>query len=169
MEDVFLPCGNIRLEILTPISQVVFGEAARQAARNGSESIRTSHLFMGLLANPDASLVRWGDRLHADLSRLLAQFQELFTTPKAGVHALPKLHREFLSDQMISVLREAIGRSRDHGREVVSPMDLLVSLLTDSGSVVAECFERIGLTAAKLTELAVLAEQRLGIDRDSPI
>jgi hypothetical protein len=39
-------------------------------------------------------------------------------------------------------------------------MDLLISLLTASNSIVAECFERIGVTAAKLTELAVLAEQQ---------
>jgi hypothetical protein len=32
-------------------------------------------------------------------------------------------------------------------------------LLTATNSIVAECFERIGVTAAKLTELAVLAEQ----------
>ena len=39
-------------------------------------------------------------------------------------------------------------------------MDLLISLLTASNSIVAECFERIGVTAAKLTELAVMAEQQ---------
>jgi hypothetical protein len=38
-------------------------------------------------------------------------------------------------------------------------MDLLISLLTAPNSIVAECFERIGVTAAKLTELAVMAEQ----------
>jgi hypothetical protein len=37
-------------------------------------------------------------------------------------------------------------------------MDLLISLLTASNSIVADCFERIGVTAAKLTELAVMAE-----------
>jgi len=34
----------------------------------------------------------------------------------------------------------------------------LISLLTAANSIVAECFERIGVTAAKLTELAVIAE-----------
>jgi hypothetical protein len=40
----------------------------------------------------------------------------------------------------------------------MTPMDLLISLLTTPNSIVAECFERIGVTAAKLTELAVIAE-----------
>jgi hypothetical protein len=41
-------------------------------------------------------------------------------------------------------------------------MDLLITLLTASNSIVAECFDRIGVTPAKLTELAVLAEQQSG-------
>ena len=41
----------------------------------------------------------------------------------------------------------------------ITSMDLLISLLTAPNSIVAECFERIGVTAAKLTELAVMAEQ----------
>ena len=31
--------------------------------------------------------------------------------------------------------------------------------MTAPNSIVAECFERIGLTAARLTEMAVMAEQ----------
>jgi hypothetical protein len=38
-------------------------------------------------------------------------------------------------------------------------MDLLITLFTVPNSIVAECFERVGVTAAKLTELAVLAER----------
>ena len=32
-------------------------------------------------------------------------------------------------------------------------------MFTTPQSIVAECFEKIGVTAAKLTELAVIAEQ----------
>ena len=39
-------------------------------------------------------------------------------------------------------------------------MDLLITSLTTPNSVIAECFERNGQTAAKLTELAVIAEQQ---------
>ena len=54
---------------------------------------------------------------------------------------------------------EAVNRAQDHGRSKITPMDLLISLLTAANSIVADCFERIGVTAAKLTELAVIAEQ----------
>jgi hypothetical protein len=60
------------------------------------------------------------------------------------------------------LLREAYTRAVAHNRPTVTPMDLLITLLTASNSIVAECFERIGVTAAKLTELAVLAEQQSG-------
>ena len=38
------------------------------------------------------------------------------------------------------------------------PIDLLISLFTTPNSIVAECFERIGLSPGKLAELAVMAE-----------
>ncbi len=38
-------------------------------------------------------------------------------------------------------------------------MDLLISLLSADNSIVAECFERIGISATTLTKLAVMAEQ----------
>jgi len=63
---------------------------------------------------------------------------------------------------VIRLLREAYARALDHRRCNVTPMDLLITLLTASNSIVAECFDRIGVTPAKLTELAVLAEQQSG-------
>src|SRR5262249_1020617 len=86
------------------------------------------------------------------------QFQELFHQEEGEEAALLALNREFLSDNVIRLLRDAYHRARDHGRDCLTPMDLLISLLTAANSIVAECFERIGVTAAKLTELAVKAE-----------
>jgi ATP-dependent Clp protease ATP-binding subunit ClpA len=117
---------------------------------------------MGLLAVPDPSVVNWGERLQADLSKLLSQFQELFHQDEGDDEALLMMNREFLSDNVIRLLRDAFTRAQDHGRRQVTPMDLLISLLTTPNSIVAECFERIGVTAAKLTELAVIAEHSGG-------
>jgi hypothetical protein len=121
---------------------------------------------MGILAAPDASVRNWGDRLRADLPRLLAQFQELFHQDEGEAGGILALNREFLSDNVIRLLRESLQRARDHKRPVVTPMDLLISLLTAANSIVAECFERIGVTAAKLTEQAVIAEQASRDDRE---
>jgi ATP-dependent Clp protease ATP-binding subunit ClpA len=158
LDDIFLPGGRLRLELLTPAATEALQEALRLARETRWDSVRSPHVFMGLLAVPDASVCNWGERLQADLSKLLSQFQELFHQDEGEDEAVLILNREFLSDNVIRLLREALTRASDHHRAKITPMDLLISLLTASNSIVAECFQRIGVTAAKLTELAVIAE-----------
>jgi ATP-dependent Clp protease ATP-binding subunit ClpA len=159
-QDIFLPGGQLRRECLSEDAAKVLSEAVRLARETHWDSVRSPHLFMGLLAVPDAGVRLWGERLGADLDNLLAQFQELFQQEEAECAPLLVLNREFLSDNVIRLMREAFTRAVMHRRGTVTPMDLLITLLTASNSIVAECFERIGVTAAKLTELAVLAEQQ---------
>ena len=157
--DIFLPSGLIHSEHLSDSATTVLHEALRLAKETRWESVRSPHIFMGLLAHPDSCVREWGDRLKADLIILLGQFQELFHQEEGDREALLLLNREFLSDNVIRLLRDAFQRAIDNRRRVITPMDLLITLLTSSNSIVAECFERIGVTAAKLTELAVIAEQ----------
>ena len=161
-EEVFLPGGHLCMECISEPAHKVLCEALKLARDTRWDSVRSPHIFMGLLAVPDPGVRTWGERLGADLNRLLGQFQELFHQEEGDCQALLMLNREFLSDNVIRLLREAYARARDHDRLAVTPMDLLISLLTAANSIVAECFERIGVTAAKLTELAVLAEQQAG-------
>src|SRR5262249_48044617 len=114
---------------------------------------------MGLLAAPDSGVFKWASRLGADLSGLLDQFRDLFYQDNSEPVPPLLLNREFLSDNVIRLLRDAHVRAGDSGRDSITPMDLLITLLTTPNSIVAECFGRIGVTAAKLTELAVLAER----------
>ena len=161
-EEVFLPGGHLCMECISEPAHKVLCEALKLARDTRWDSVRSPHIFMGLLAVPDPGVRTWGERLGADLNRLLGQFQELFHQEEGDCEALLMLNREFLSDNVIRLLREAYARARDHHRSAVTPMDLLHSLFTASDSIVADCFERIGVTAAKLTELAVLAEQQAG-------
>jgi ATP-dependent Clp protease ATP-binding subunit ClpA len=162
--DVFQPGGRIRSDVFTKAATSSLQEAVRLARDTRWDSVRSPHVFMGLLAVPDAGMHTWGERLHADLPKLLDQFQELFYQDKGEPDATLVLNREFLSDNVIKLLRVAYNRALDHGRSHVGTMDLLISLLTASNSIVAECFERIGVTAAKLTELAVMAERETSPD-----
>lgn len=159
-EDIFLPGGRVRVNALQQTAVQALDESLRYARDTHWDSVRSPHLFMGLLAVADAGVKNWGERLGADLPRLLDQFRELFHQDDGECDALLVLHREFLSDNVIRLLREARQRALEHQREVVTPMDLLISMFTSQGSIVAECFEKIGVTAAKLTELAVMAEQQ---------
>jgi ATP-dependent Clp protease ATP-binding subunit ClpA len=158
LDDVFFPAGRLRTELFCEPAAAALGEAVRLARETRWDNLRSPHVFMGLLAVPDGGVRNWGERLHADLPRLLEQFQELFHQEEGESEPLLLLNREFLSDNVIRLLREAYSRARDNHRRQITPMDLLICLLTSSHSIVAECFERIGFTAAKLTELAVIAE-----------
>jgi ATP-dependent Clp protease ATP-binding subunit ClpA len=160
VDDIFLPGGRLRMDFLTHSAVEAMKESIRLARETRWDSVRSPHVFMGLLARPDCSVRIWGERLQADLPRLLSQFQELFHQEEGEEEAVLVLNREFLSDNVIRLLREAFHRAVEHDRCKVTPMDLLISLLTASNSIVAECFERIGVTAAKLTELAVIAEHK---------
>jgi ATP-dependent Clp protease ATP-binding subunit ClpA len=161
-DDIFLPGGRLRPDLLTDPAVEVLNEAVRLARETRWDSVRSPHVFMGLLSVPDASVTYWGERLQADLNKLLGQFQELFNQEEGEDENFLALNREFLSDNVIRLLREASNRASDHRRRKITPMDLLISLLTAPNSIVAECFERIGVTAAKLTELAVIAEHTRG-------
>jgi ATP-dependent Clp protease ATP-binding subunit ClpA len=158
-EDVFHPGGYFRSDLFREDAAKAVEASLSYARRTQWDSVRTPHLFMGLLDVADSTVQDWGERLGANLPRLIDQFEDLFHQEDGDPSPCLELHREFFSDNVILMLREAYQRALDHQRVFVTSMDLLICLFTTPHSIVAECFERIGVTAAKLTELAVLAEQ----------
>jgi len=159
-DDIFAPSGRLRDDVVSQSASQALSESMRLARETRWDSLRSPHIFMGLLAVGDSAVRNWGERLGADLPKLLVQFQELFQQEDGETEAVIILNREFFSDNVIRLLREAHNRAADNCRSQITSMDLLISLLTAPNSIVAECFERIGVTAAKLTELAVIAEQQ---------
>lgn len=158
-DDVFNPCGTIRESMFRDDAIAALSESLEFARKTRWDSVRSPHVFMGLMRIQDPCIRFWADRLGADLPRLIEQFEELFLQEMGDASPLLKLHREFLSDNVIQLLRESSTRAQDHQRDNIAPIDLLIGLFTAPHSIVAECFERIGVTAARLTELAVIAEQ----------
>jgi ATP-dependent Clp protease ATP-binding subunit ClpA len=156
--DIFTAAGRLQPDGFTDATHRALDASVRFAQETCWDMVRSPHLFMGLLAEPDAGVREWGDRLGADLPRLVEQFRELFQQTEGPAEVEPGLHREFFSDNVLRLLREAQQRAVDHHRRRVTPMDLLITLFTAPNSIVAECFERTGTTAAKLTEVAVMAE-----------
>lgn len=161
-DDIFLAGGRVRPDILTESAARALRESLSQARLTRWESVRTPHLFMGLLAAPDNGVCRWAQRLGVDIPTLLEQFQTLFSQDTTEAPSSLLLNREFLSDNVIRILRDALLRAKECGRCRITPLDLLITLFT-TNSIVAECFERIGVTAAKLTEIAVRAEYDLAV------
>lgn len=156
--DIFQLNGRVRPDVTDECTARALRDSLGHARSTNWDSVRTPHLFMGLLGTGDPAVEQWARKLGADTARLLDQFRDLFYQDAAPVPPLV-LNREFLSDNTIRVLRESYARSGDYGRDHITPLDLLITLFTTHNSIVAECFERIGVTAARLTELAVLVEQ----------
>ena len=121
VDDVFLPGGRCGELLTRPAADALRSRCAWPGTR--WDSVRSPHVFMGLLAVPDPGVRNWGDRLGADLARLLGQFQELFHQEEGEDEAVLVLNREFLSDNVIRLLREALSpraattsRGADHAR-----------------------------------------------------
>src|SRR5260370_8254937 len=82
LDDIFKPDGQLRLELLTESALVAIRESLRQARETHWDSVRSPHVFMGLLAVPDAAVRNWGERLGADIANILSHFQDLFPPEK---------------------------------------------------------------------------------------
>src|SRR5262245_44345191 len=111
VDDIFLPGGRLRGDLLNPCALEAVKEGIRLASETRWDSVRSPHVFMGLLSKPDSSLRLWGQRLQADLPRLLSQFQELFHQDEGEDEPYLTLNREFLSDNVIRLFREARQRA----------------------------------------------------------
>jgi ATP-dependent Clp protease ATP-binding subunit ClpA len=157
-DDIFLPGGRLKPDVADPATGLALREALAHARGTNWDSVRTPHLFMGLLAAPDPGVFNWAGRTGAEPGRLLDQFRDLFYQDCDPVPPL-LLNREFLSDNVIRLLREAHQRAADSGRGAFTQMDLLITLLTAPNGIVCECFERNGIPAAHLAEQAVEAER----------
>ncbi|MGL4423329.1 MAG: hypothetical protein ACRCZF_21910 [Gemmataceae bacterium] len=157
-DDVFLPNGRLRPDIVDGPTAHALRESLAQTRATNWDSVRTPHLFMGLLAAPDQSVIDWAVRLGADLAAMLDQFRDLFYQECEPVPPL-QLNREFLSDNVLRLLRDSYARAIEQNRPVFAQMDLLITLFQTPHSIVAECFERIGVAATHLTEIAVEAER----------
>src|SRR5262245_9783074 len=139
LDDIFHPGGRLRLELLTDDAARALEESVRLTRATRWDTVRSPHIFMGLLAAPDEGIRQWCRRLHADEARLLAEFQEMFFLGEGVSDPVLALNREFLSDNALRLLRDALQRASGRTQRLITPLDLLISLLTASNSVVAEC------------------------------
>src|SRR5260370_33188930 len=145
MDDVFKPSGSLRTDLLSDTAARAVDESVRLARETRWDSARSPPVFMGLLSASDPRVCNWCERLGADLPKLLGQFQELFHQEEVESEELVILNREFLSDNVIRLLREAYNRAAANHRSKITSMDLLITLLTAPNSIVAESFERINI------------------------
>jgi hypothetical protein len=99
--------------------------------------------------------------LQADLPTLLRQFQELYHQEGRSHPPIGSFCRPFLTEQVVHLLVEARARAIARGQARLTPLDLLIAAFTTK-TIVAECFERIGVSPERVVELATLAERETG-------
>lgn len=157
--DLFQPDGRVRMELFEISAAGMLRAALESAQLTRWDSLRSPHLFMGLLSKPDPAVRRWAAKAGLNIHRLLSDFEELFREPAGhGEHTLA-LHREFISDNLIRVLREAVERADENEHPRITSIDLLICLLTTESSIVAECLSQAGLSAEDLARWAVEVEK----------
>lgn len=159
--DLFAPNGWLRPEAVENSAFKALQRGVCWAADTRWDSVRTPHLFMGLLSVPDRRVREWCRMLGSDPDSLLLQFATLFTQKPESPPSIVRLHREFLSENALRVLRAAQERSRRSNQPAVRISDLLVALFSPAGGIVSECFSDVGYPPERLAAFAVAAEERL--------
>jgi len=157
-DDIFAANGWLRSELLEETALKALQRAVCWASDTRWDSIRTPHLFMGLLSTSDRRVMEWCRMIGADADSLLLQFAALFTRTKRPPFAVVRLHREFLSENAIGVLRAASIRSLRCKHSHIRMSDLLVALFSPAGGIVAGCFADVGYPPERLAAMAVAAE-----------
>lgn len=160
---LFAPQGTIRPDVLTPALARIFEESLAFARTTHWESLRTPHLFMAMLQNPEESMLAWIEDAELDSEFIIAQFRRLFTNNDQPEPEVVCFQREFMSLNVIRLLRSALDRCFDCGRDRMTVMDVLIPILASPGSVVAECFDTRGIASHDLLDIAVRSEARVRV------
>jgi len=158
--DIFAANGWLRLELLTPSVKKAMQRALCWTADTSWDSMRTPHIFMGLLSIGDRHVAEWCRMIGTEPDSLLMQFAALFTQQRDNETPLVRLNREFISENAIRVLRSAYERARRSERETIRVIDLLVAIFSSVGGIVAGCFADVGYPPQHLAAMAVAAEER---------
>jgi ATP-dependent Clp protease ATP-binding subunit ClpA len=157
--DIFAANGWLRPEMFEPAAWKAVQRAVCWAADTRWESVRTPHLFMGLLSVGDRHVNEWCRMIGAGMDSLLLQFAALFTHDRDTKTPIVRLNREFLSENAIRILRAARERATRVERKI-RIIDLLVALFSPAGGIVAGCFADVGYPPERLAAMAVAAEER---------
>jgi len=156
MNDIFLPGGPLDERRFSPAAWAMLQCASQDATETRWETLRSPHVFMGVMAAPDETVARWCEALDSTPEAIRRQFVRLFTETGAA-HTRVRLHREFCSTNTIKLFRAAARQAAEIGHLIVRPLDVLRALLSDDGCVAA-CFRESGYTASGLRVLLRGAE-----------
>ena len=152
--DLFRPDGRLDIDLFAAGVPKILDAAMRMAKKTRWDSLRSPHLFMGMLHHPDSTLRRFAREMELDFEQLQQTFEAMFHQPDGPVAPTLALNREFLSDNLLRALRAAQERCADQGRDKITAMDLLLTLLTLADSIIVECLRQLDLPLDELIHAA---------------
>jgi ATP-dependent Clp protease ATP-binding subunit ClpA len=159
--DLFLPDGRLDVELFAAGVPKILAAAMQMTRKTCWDSVRSPHLFMAMIHEPDPALRRFARQAEVDFEQLQATFEAMFLQPGGPAKAMLALHREFLSDNLLRVLRAARERCESHGHRKITSIDLLLTLLTIPDSVVVECLRQLDMPVDNLIRSAENVEQEM--------
>lgn len=148
MKDIFLLGGPLDEKRFDLNCRMMLHASVRAANQTRWETLRSPHLFMGMMAEPDEMIAKWCDSLETNPNKLLAQFGRLFLQSTDDMFRV-RLHREFCSTNTLEILRAAARRAHQLSVPMITSRELFWSLLEDEGCVAA-CFRESGYSASLL-------------------
>lgn len=153
-ESLFTSEGRLRQECFSRPALRAVRAAMDAASRTGWPSIRTPHLFIGLLEEADEAIVHWLARNQLDGAQLRQTFLELFDQSHSSTGPRLGWQRSCFSNHLLEILDQAHQRAFQRGASAITSADLLASVLTCAPSVVVECLRREGYDVARLVSSA---------------
>lgn len=156
--EIFEPHGTLIPHLFELDAWEGLQRAARLAGHTRWDTIRTPHMFMGLLAAESPTIIAWADQFGFDLPGLLQQFCEMFYRTGGPDQPLLRLHREFLSENALDILRAAARRAISRPR--ITTADLLVTIFDRAEGIVPECFQQAGVQSGILLNVALNIEEQ---------
>lgn len=155
VESLLAANGDLNRQSFTDFGLAALEEATLLAYRSYWQDLRSPHIFLGLLTCfgsplavrleqskivPPASLANAFLAALSNQSRLDAMLRK------------PKLHREFLSENALSILRQAAELARQRQARQISEDDLLRAVLEDVNGITVTMLKQVGLEPEQLLE-----------------
>jgi ATP-dependent Clp protease ATP-binding subunit ClpA len=153
--SLFQANGRLRLELLTDRLVRSMRCALDSAEQTGWESIRSPHLFIGLLEELDDPIREWASIAKLDPHQLRNHFIDMFDESGRATSNHLVLHREFFSDGVLRLLRSAQQLAHERACERLTTIDILIAVLRADPSVVSQCLQWSGYKPRVLTRLAL--------------
>ena len=147
-ETLFAPDGRLRQEYFTASAVRALRAACDAAMRTGWPTLRTPHLFIGLLEEADEPIARWLSRNQLDAARLRKDFLDWFDMSEQLSAKPIHLQAECFSEHLRQALHFAYERALQRGGSPITPADLLAAVFLCEPSVVCECLRRDGYDVA---------------------